>query len=97
MADYFYSPEARLDLLEIWEHIAADNVDAADRVEQEIHRSVSMLADNPGLGHHRRDLTSKPVRFWPVYSYLVIYDPDAQPLEVVRILSGYRDVAALLK
>ena len=56
-----------------------------------------MLADNPGLGHLRRDLTTKPVRFWPVYSYLVIYDPDARPLEVVRILNGYRDVAALLK
>ena len=36
MADFFYSPEARLDLLEIWEHIAKDNLDAADRVEQEI-------------------------------------------------------------
>jgi hypothetical protein len=24
------------------------------------------------------------------------YNPDSQPLEVVRILSGYRDVAALL-
>lgn len=97
MADYFYSPEARLDQLEIWEHIAADNVDAADRVEQEIRRSVSMLADNPELGHLRRDLTSKPVRFWTVYSYLLIYDPGARPLEVVRILSGYRDIAALLK
>ena len=97
MADYFYSREARLDLLEIWEHIAKDNVDAADRVEQEIQKSVARLASNPGLGHLRRDLTSKPVRFWPVYSYLIIFDPDARPLEVVRILSGYRDVAALLK
>lgn len=97
MVDYFYSREARLDLFEIWEHIAADNVDAADRVEQEIQQAVAMLATNPGLGHLRADLTSKPVRFWAVYSYLVIYDPDAQPLEVVRILSGYRDITALLK
>ena len=97
MADHFYSPEARLDLLEIWEHIASDNVDAADRVEQEVRKAVTMLANNPGLGHLRSDLTSKPVRFWAVYSYLVIYDPDARPLEVVRILSGYRDVAVLLK
>lgn len=97
MVDHFYSPEARLDLLEIWEHIAADNLDAADRVEQEIKEAISMLAMNPGLGHLRRDLTSKPVRFWPIYSYLIIYDLDARPLEVVRILSGYRDVAALLK
>lgn len=56
-----------------------------------------MLARNPELGHIRRDLTSKLVRFWPVYSYLIIYDPATQPLEIVRILSGYRDVAALLK
>ena len=97
MPDCFYSREARLDLLEIWEHVAQDNVDAADRVEQEIQKSVTMLAANPKLGHLRRDLTSKPVRFWCVYSYLVIYDPETQPLEVIRILSGYRDVAALLK
>ncbi len=97
MADHFYSPEARLDLLEIWEYIARDNVSAADKVEQEIEQAVSMLARNPELGHLRRDLTSKAVRFWPVYSYPIIYDPETRPLEIVRILSGYRDVAALLK
>ncbi len=91
MDDYVYSPEARIDLLEIWEHVAAD------RVEQAIQRAVSMLAKTPGLGHIRSDLTSMPVRFWTVYSYLVIYNPDTRPLEVVRILSGYRDVASLLK
>lgn len=97
MADHFYSPEARLDLLEIWEYIARDNVDAADRVEREIEQAISRLARNPEIGHFRRDLTSKPVRFWAVYSYLVIYNPATHPLEIVRILSGYRDVAALLK
>lgn len=97
MADHFYSPEARLDLLEIWEFIARDNVDAADRVEQEIRLAVAKLARNQELGHFRRDLTSRPVRFWTVYSYLIIYDLEARPLEVVRILSGYRDLAALLK
>lgn len=96
MADHFYSPEARIDLLEIWEFIAQDNVDAADRVEQEIREAVMLLARNPELGHLRRDLTSRPVRFWAVYSYLIICDPEARPLGVVRILSGYRDVAALL-
>src|SRR5690349_9787125 len=97
MVDHVYSPEARLDLLVIWEYIAADNLDAADRVGQEIEQAVSMLARNPELGHSRRDLTSKPVRFWPVHSYLIIYDPDTRPLEIVRVLSGYRDVAVLLK
>jgi plasmid stabilization system protein ParE len=97
MADYLYSPEARFDLLEIWEYIATDDLDAADRVELEIEQAVVLLARQPHLGHLRRDLTSKSVRFWPVHSYLIIYDPATQPLEVVRILSGYRDVAELLK
>lgn len=97
MAEFFYSPEARRDLLEIWEFIAQDDLDAADRVEREIEQAITTLASQPGLGHVRRDLTSKPVRFWAVYSYLIIYDPEARPLEVVRILSGYCDIAALLK
>jgi hypothetical protein len=32
MAEHFYSREARIDHLEIWEYIAHDNIDAADRV-----------------------------------------------------------------
>lgn len=96
MSDFCYSPEARLDLLEIWEFIARDNLDAADRVEREIQQAASMLSDNPEIGHRRSDLTTKPVRFWPVYSYLIVYDPATNPLEIVRILSGYRDIATLL-
>jgi plasmid stabilization system protein ParE len=97
MGEFFYSPAARCDLLEIWEFIASDNVDAADRVEREIQEAATLLARNPKLGHLRRDLTSKPVRFWLVQSYLIVYDLTAQPLEIVRILSGYRDVAGLLE
>ena len=97
MAEFFYSPKARRDLLEIWEFIAQNDLDAADRVEKAFEQAIEKLAHNPDLGHVRRDLTSKPVRFWRVYSYLIVYDPETRPLEVVRILSGYRDVAALLK
>ena len=80
MSEFFYSPEARHDLLEIWEFIAQDDLDAADRVEREIEQAVTMLARNPELGHVRGDLTSKHVRFWPIYSYLIIYDPKARPV-----------------
>jgi plasmid stabilization system protein ParE len=97
MADHFFSPDARIDLLEIWEYIAQDNLSAADKVAKEIEEAVGMLARNPEIGHIRRDLTSKPVRFWPIYSYLIIYDPSTKPLEIVRVLSGYRDIAKLLK
>src|ERR1041385_4407556 len=97
MADYFISPDARIDLNEVWDYIAKDNIDAADRVAQEFRETIAFLAANPELAHVRGDLTSRPVRFWRIYSYLIVYDPETRPMEVVRILSGYRDVASLLK
>jgi antitoxin ParD1/3/4/toxin ParE1/3/4 len=51
----------------------------------------------PGVGHWRRDLTNEPVKFFAVYSYLIVYRPETRPLEVVAILHGRRDVAELLK
>lgn len=78
-------------------HLAADNLAAADRVENEIWDACERVATSPGLGHLRRDLTDKPVRFLAVRgTYLLVYDPATDPLEVLRILHGARDVAAEL-
>lgn len=44
----------------------------------------------------RTDLTHRPVRFWavPRYpNYLIVYDPDSNPLTVIRILHAARDAA----
>lgn len=56
---------------------------------------MERLAEAPGLGHFREDLAPEPVRFWPVYSYLIVYLPDSDPLQVLRVLHGARDVAAI--
>jgi plasmid stabilization system protein ParE len=55
------------------------------------------LADLPGLGHVRDDLIDETLRVWTVHSYLVIYRPETRPLQIVRVLSGYRDIATLLE
>jgi hypothetical protein len=38
-----------------------------------------------------------PVKFFPVYSYLIVYRPDTKPLQVAAILQGRRDVAQVLR
>jgi len=68
----------------------------ADRVESVIRDRIAFLAGTPGAGHWRRDLTDEPVRFFPVYSYLIVYLPETKPLQVVAILHGHRDVEQLL-
>ena len=66
------------------------------RVMREIRSALHLVGSQPGLGHAREDLTSLPVKFWPVYSYLVIYDPKTKPVEIVRVLHGMRNVEEIL-
>jgi plasmid stabilization system protein ParE len=94
-----FAPEARKDLLEIVDYVAARNIEAAERLRDRFIAAVEMLARRPTLGHLRNDLARPDmnVRFWPVGHYLVIYRPVRRGIQIVRILSGYRDIAAILK
>ena len=97
MRRFRLAPEARQDIREIWSFIARDSLDAAARVRQEIRDECRRLAQNPHIGHRRDDLTTREgVRFWPVYSYLIVYRPAARPLEILRVLHGKRDVRRMV-
>jgi antitoxin ParD1/3/4/toxin ParE1/3/4 len=58
---------------------------------------MQRLAACPGIGHLRNDLTDEPVRFWCIYSYLIVYRPETKPIEVIRVIHGAQDVAARLR
>jgi toxin ParE1/3/4 len=95
---YVLAPEAALDLVQIWRYIKKQSsVAVADRVEAAIRDKIVFLAGSPGTGHWRKNLTDEPLKFFPVYSYLIIYRPDTKPLQVVSILHGRRDVEQILK
>lgn len=99
MSGFVLHPEALADLDDIWEFIATDSLDSADRVLEEIHVAIRSLVSFPHLGHARPDLTSKPLRFHPVRGYLISYIPDEKPLVVLAVLHTRRNprvLAALL-
>ena len=98
MPRYVLSSEAQQDLEDIGAYYRQE-VDArvARRVLRGITSAFELVAANPGAGHFRAHLTSEPVKFWPVFSYLVVYDPVTQPLGIARVLHGRRDIAALLR
>ena len=86
------------ELRQIWRYIKKNaSIEMADRVESVIREKIVYLAGRPGGGHWRKDLTDEPVKFFPVYSYLIVYRPETSPLQVVAILHGRRDVEELLK
>jgi plasmid stabilization system protein ParE len=94
---YQLTPSARQDVDRITDFIAEDNVEAALRVHDALEEAFRHLAERPEMGHARADLTARPVRFWSVYSYLIVYDPASSPLTIVAVLHGARDVEHILK
>ncbi|MGB7552997.1 MAG: type II toxin-antitoxin system RelE/ParE family toxin [Candidatus Korobacteraceae bacterium] len=95
---YVLAPEAAIDLVEIWRYIKRQSsIEIADRVESGIRDKIAFLAGNPGAGHWRRNLTDETVKFFPVYSFLIVYRPETKPLEVICILHGHRDLEQILK
>jgi len=100
MSEFVLHPDAVKDLEEIWEYIAADNLDAADRVREEIYDAIQSLVPFPYMGHVRSDLTSRPLRFQTVRDYVIAYSPAEKPLVIVAVLDGRRNprvIAAMLR
>jgi plasmid stabilization system protein ParE len=94
---YVLSVDADLDLDSIWEHIADDSVDAADRWIAKLFDAFELIGNTPGVGHKREDLTAYPVLFWPVGAYLIIYRAISGPVEIVAVTQGARDIPAFLQ
>jgi plasmid stabilization system protein ParE len=95
---YVLALQAALDLVQIWRYLKKESsVKIADRVEAAVRDQIVSLAKKPGMGHWRKDLTDEAVKFFPVYSYLIVYRPDTKPLHVVAILQGRRDVRQVLE
>src|SRR5690242_8821323 len=95
MRRYLLALVAEQDLDEIVSYIAQDSPKAALQMLDHFFEAMDILSENPQMGHTRTDLTDKPVRFWPVKSrYLIVYK-DVDLIEIVRVLSTYRDIANL--
>ena len=100
MNEFALHPDAVKDLQEIWDYIAADNLEAADRVREEIFDAILSLIPFPSVGHSRPDLTSRSLRFQTVREYVIAYAADEKPLTVIAILHGRRSprvIAAILR
>ena len=101
MSGYALHPGAFTDLDEIWDYIAQDSLDAADRVLADIHAVLRTLAASPDIGHRRPDLTARPLRFHVARDqHLIAYAPDEKPLWVLGVFHGHRNprlMAAILR
>ena len=97
MKSYIVAPEAEDDLRQIWRYLLGEaGLAVADRIQDELVDAFEGLADAPGKGHKRSDLTNRDVLFFSVYQYMIVYR-RAGLVEIVAVLHGKRDVRRVLK
>jgi plasmid stabilization system protein ParE len=98
MRTYSLSSLARKDLVRIWKWIAWDNRQAATKVRTDILNACAMLAQHPEMGGLQPDWTARPLRFYVVRgNYWIVYNPEAKPLEILRVIHAARDVSTVLR
>lgn len=96
MADYYLSEIAQQDIETIVRYLIDRNYQSAQSFVNRTNEIFMHLAKHPHLGHRRDDLTDQPVRFLTIkWRFLVVYKPS-QPVEIVRVLSGYQDIVQLI-
>jgi toxin ParE1/3/4 len=85
-----FSSEARRDLQEIHDYIAADDPAAALRLVGRIEQSCQLLAENPLIGESCEFLAER-LRMTVVGNYIVFHRPTDDGAEIARIIHGARD------
>jgi len=101
MSEYQLTERAQQDLDDIVDYIAGkmENPDGAEVVLEYLYQAMQEVADRPGRGHTRPDLTNRPVRFYrrdKAHKYYLIFDPGSRPITILRIASVRRDFLSLL-
>ncbi|MAT73445.1 MAG: hypothetical protein CMJ58_28510 [Planctomycetaceae bacterium] len=96
MTQYRLTELANHDLWEIRNRVLEDNgAIVLRRIMMELDDKLKLLSDFPGMGRARSEFTHDPVLFLPFYSWFIVYDPDSQPLQILRFVSARRDIREL--
>ncbi len=91
MPTLIVSPLAEEDLEEIWSFVAEHDVEAADRLIDEITGRFDHLLAYPEAGRARHDLLVN-LRSLTVKRYVIFYQPTDDGVEIFCVLHGSRDV-----
>jgi toxin ParE1/3/4 len=91
---FVVTPEARQDLIGIWDYVAEESTKRADEALARLYDSFIELAQSPGIGHYREDLADRRHRFWTVHPYIIAYRWQTTPLQIIVVVHGARDLKA---
>lgn len=94
MAGVFRTSTAERDLGDIWDDIARDNVDAADRWLRDFEKQAHRYAESPALGARCSEF-SAGLRNFTFGQYVGFYVQIANGIQIIRVLHRARDLPSL--
>ncbi|RYB03466.1 type II toxin-antitoxin system RelE/ParE family toxin [Lichenibacterium ramalinae] len=89
-----FTRRARLDLLDLWRHVAAHDSGRADDLLDRIEASCRVLRDHPRFGRARPDV-GEGARMLVIERWIALYRIVGDDVQVVRIVDGARDLGQL--
>jgi toxin ParE1/3/4 len=93
MREIRLSRQARDDIGQIWDYLAAQNLQIADRVLQRLDARFEVLQQFPETGVHRRDIDDT-ARMLIEHPYIIFYRIIPNGVQITRILHGARNIGA---
>jgi toxin ParE1/3/4 len=91
MPQLLWSPQARVDLQNIWDHYADEaGFDVADRMIERIYRRCESLLPFPEQGRNCDELLDD-ARFVVIGSHIAFYRARDGDIEVLHVLHGRQD------
>jgi toxin ParE1/3/4 len=94
MSSYSFTNAAVKDLDDICEYIGQQNLTAASKLFDAIRKKCKLVANFPNMGKSYSKLAAN-LRGFIIEDYVVFYYPRNDGIDIVRIVSGYRDLESL--
>jgi toxin ParE1/3/4 len=83
------------DIKQIADYIARQSgFTQAERFLTRLDEKFTKITQFPNLGRQRDEILPS-MRSIPIDSYLILYMPLNQDIDILRVVSGYRDLSAL--
>jgi toxin ParE1/3/4 len=95
MGRYFLSSRADADMLMVWEYIAQDSINTADRMIDQFTEAFERIAQFPESGE-RYEYPKGELRRVVVSPYLIFYRVTGDEVQVLRVLHSARKWEELL-
>ena len=89
-----FTRRARVDLLDLWSHVAERDPSQADGIIDRIEAGCGVLQDHPRFGRARPDL-GEGARMLVIERWLALYRIMGNDVQIVRVVDGARDLKRL--